>query len=230
MNTLLIAALLPGVIFVIYLYRLDKIEKEPISLILKLLLGGLASAALAYLLETVLEMFVCSVFEYASPPYNLVEAFIVAGLSEEFSKFFFLKKFSWNNHNFNFAFDGVLYSAVVSLGFAMSENILYVLTYGFSNAVARALTAIPGHLAFGIIMGIFYSNAKIAQFKGDNRKCRLNLTYALFLATMLHGFYDYCLFDGSDWLIMLWYVTVIIIYVIIFKLVRDYAKNDTELY
>ena len=55
MEILLISALLPGILFVIYLYRLDHIEKEPISLIIKLLFAGVASAVLAYFLEVVLE-------------------------------------------------------------------------------------------------------------------------------------------------------------------------------
>lgn len=230
MEILLAAALLPGILFVIYLYRLDKIEKEPISLILKLLLAGLFAAVLAYILESLLENALFIIFDFPYTLFYIIDAFIVVGLSEELSKFIFLKKTSWFNHNFNYAFDGVLYSAITSLGFAMVENILYVFSYGLSVAMSRAVTSIPAHLAFGIIMGIFYSNAKMAQFNGNDRNCRKNLIYALFFSTMLHGFYDYCLFDGSDFLLVLWGITIIIIYVIIFKLVRKYAKNDKELY
>lgn len=112
----------------------------------------------------------------------------------------------------------------------MSENILYVFSYGLPTALTRAFTSIPAHLAFGIIMGIFYSNAKMAQYKGDEKKCRVNLVYSIFFPTILHGFYDYCLFDGSDLLMVLWGLTIIIIYIVVFKLVREYAKNDTEFY
>ena len=230
MEILLISALLPGILFVIYLYRLDHIEKEPISLIIKLLFAGVASAVLAYFLEVVLEDIILMLFDFSYTLYYIVDAFVVVGLSEEFAKFLFLNKNSWYDHNFNCAFDGVLYSALAALGFAMSENILYVFSYGLPTALTRAFTSIPAHLAFGIIMGIFYSNAKMAQYKGDEKKCRVNLVYSIFFPTILHGFYDYCLFDGSDLLMVLWGLTIIIIYIVVFKLVREYAKNDTEFY
>ena len=230
MEILLISALLPGILFVIYLYRLDHIEKEPISLIIKLLFAGVASAVLAYFLEVVLEDIIMMLFDFSYSLYFIVDAFVVVGLSEEFAKFKKKKKNSWYDHNFNCAFDGVLYSALAALGFAMSENILYVFSYGLPTALTRAFTSIPAHLAFGIIMGIFYSNAKMAQYKGDEKKCRVNLVYSIFFPAILHGFYDYCLFDGSDLLMVLWGLTIIIIYIVVFKLVREYAKNDTEFY
>ena len=96
MEILLISALLPGILFVIYLYRLDHIEKEPISLIIKLLFAGVASAVLAYFLEVVLEDIILMLFDFSYSLYFIVDAFVVVGLSEEFAKFLFLKK---NSHN-----------------------------------------------------------------------------------------------------------------------------------
>lgn len=230
MKTLLVLSLLPGIIFVIYLYRLDKVEKEPLSLILKLLLAGLLSTIAAFFIESIAENILYIVFDYPNSFFYIIEAFVAVGLVEEGCKYFFLKKTSWFDHNFNCAFDGVLYSAVVALGFAMSENVLYAISYGLSTVITRVFTAIPAHLAFGIVMGIFYSNAKMYQFNNQESKATKNLIYAVFVPTLLHGIYDYCLFDGSDWLIILWYVVIVIIYIIVFRVVRNYAKNDVELY
>ena len=55
-----------------------------------------------------------------------------------------------------------MHAVFVSLGFAAFENILYVLQYGFSNALMRAVASVPGHTFFGIMLGYYYSFSHIA--------------------------------------------------------------------
>ena len=89
--------------------------------------------------------------------YQIILYFVIVAIAEESSKYFFLKKRTWNNPEFNCQYDGVVYAVFVSLGFALWENINYVLSYGFSTAIVRAITAIPGHACFGVFMGVFLS-------------------------------------------------------------------------
>ena len=63
--------------------------------------------------------------------------FVVVAISEEGFKYVLLKKRTWKSREFNCEFDGVVYAVFVSLGFALWENIFYVLSYGFATAVAR---------------------------------------------------------------------------------------------
>ena len=70
---------------------------------------------------------------------------------------------TWKNPNFNFKYDGIVYAVFVGMGFAIFENIKYVLEYGLLTGILRAMTAIPGHCAFAIIMGTFYGSAKYFQ-------------------------------------------------------------------
>ena len=51
---LVLAALLPAALLLLRVYRLDRIEKEPASVLWALLGCGAAAALLAYLLETLL--------------------------------------------------------------------------------------------------------------------------------------------------------------------------------
>lgn len=94
--------------------------------------------------------------------------FVIVAIAEESSKYFFLKKRTWNNPEFNCQYDGVVYAVFVSLGFALWENINYVLSYGFSTAIVRAITAIPGHACFGVFMGVFYGLARKQYNRGKS--------------------------------------------------------------
>ena len=92
--------------------------------------------------------------------YAAYTAFIVAALTEEGMKFLAFYFFFWKNRNFNERFDGIVYAVYISLGFAGIENILYVFTGGYSVGVIRALTAVPAHALFGIVMGYYFGMAK----------------------------------------------------------------------
>jgi RsiW-degrading membrane proteinase PrsW (M82 family) len=77
---------------------------------------------------------------------------------------------------------------MVSMGFACTENIMYVIDGGYQVAVLRAFTAVPAHATFGVLMGFYMGKAKFS-----NNRLVLNLT-GLLLATLFHGAYDFFLF------------------------------------
>jgi RsiW-degrading membrane proteinase PrsW (M82 family) len=52
---------------------------------------------------------------------------------------------------------------MVSMGFACTENILYVLEGGYEVAIMRAFTAVPAHATFGILMGYYMGKAKFSK-------------------------------------------------------------------
>jgi RsiW-degrading membrane proteinase PrsW (M82 family) len=89
---------------------------------------------------------------------------------------------------FNESFDGVVYAVMVSMGFAVTENIFYVFEGGMETAIARAFTAVPAHSTFGILMGYFMGKAKFSK-----NKTALNFV-GLLLAVIFHGAYDFFLF------------------------------------
>lgn len=91
----------------------------------------------------------------SSTAYNVLLYFVVVALSEEGFKYLLLKKRTWYSSEFNCQFDGVVYAVFVALGFALWENISYVLMYGLGTAAVRAVTAVPGHACFGVFMGRF---------------------------------------------------------------------------
>jgi RsiW-degrading membrane proteinase PrsW (M82 family) len=120
----------------------------------------------------------------------------------------------------------LIYSVFVTLGFAISENILYAQSYGLNTALLRAVTAIPAHVCFGVVMGAYYAKARMVANQGKTVLARSYKMFGLLLAVVLHGLYDYCLFDTTLDLYYVWLGVVVLIYVIIFATVRATSKKD----
>lgn len=185
---LLISAIAPVFIIIIYIYIKDKYEKEPKRL---LLLSFISGTIVSILITTLLYSgfdFVLPLNNHYSIQEQLIKAFFVVGLSEEFSKYIIVRYVSQPRKAFNEPFDGIIYAVMVSMGFAATENLMYVLQGGMQVAILRAFTAVPAHATFAIIMGYFMGKAKFS-----NNKVLLNFT-GLFLAVLFHGTYDFFLF------------------------------------
>ena len=153
-------------------------------------------------------------------------AFVVVAMAEEGTKFWLLKRVTWNNPNFNYRFDGIVYAVFVSLGFAAYENIRYVMHHGLSVALPRAVSAIPGHMSFAVFMGFFYGRAKLCDNWGDEQGCRKNLRRAYVSAVLMHGFYDACAMLGTTAAMITFLVFVTVLFLSVSRIVKREAQRD----
>ena len=111
--------------------------------------------------------------------------------SEEFVKRFAMKKPTYNNPEFNYTFDGVVYGVAAAMGFAGLENVLYIMDFGFNVAPIRAVTAIPMHAICGVFMGFYYGQMKYAELCGDQPSAKKFWAQSLWIPAILHGIYDF---------------------------------------
>lgn len=227
---LIASAIIPAVFLMIKVYRSDKLERESPYLIWHLIRAGVLSALLALVEERILSVLLDATVPTSSPLYDIILYFGIVAFAEESSKYLFMKKETWKSWEFNCQFDGVVYAVFVSLGFALWENISYVMMYGFGTALVRAVTAIPGHACFGVFMGIFYGIAKRLDYRGENLASKLMRFLALVIPALLHGAYDYIATmetdEGSGYFIGF----VLILFVVSFLLVGKTAKEDKVIY
>ena len=229
MSTLALLAVLPAIVLLVVIYRADNIEKEPFSLMAKVFGLGALTTISAMILEEI-GLYILSFFFYTpNALYTFFEMFCVVALAEEAGKYFVLKKATWKNKEFNFSFDGIVYSVCASLGFATLENILYVFQGGFSTAIMRAITAVPGHCIFGIFMGIYYGIAKGCELRGDENGKKLNLKKALLVPIFLHGFYDFSCSLEYDGMFLVFILLEIFMTVNAIKMVKKMSKEDKPL-
>jgi len=82
---------------------------------------------------------------------------------------------------------------MVSLGFAAFENVIYVMEGGLGVAIMRMFTAVPMHAAFAVIMGYYIGLSKYYKGNARTEKSLKGLLYAV----LLHGFYDFVLFQDD---------------------------------
>jgi len=200
---LLTISIFPGIVLLIFFYCKDK-EPEPKKLILKVFLYGV----LLILPAIAIEMFLGKLgFKGA-----FFNAFLVAGLVEEFLKYKLILQVPFKNPAFSQVTDGIIYAIVASLGFATFENILYVLQNGYGIGIVRAFTAVPLHALVSGIMGYYIGCAKFERIKDKGKRIKGK---GLILAIVLHGFYNFWLFSGS-YFVILSYLQVFVMWKILF--------------
>ena len=226
---LIFAAVIPAIVLMVKVYRSDRIEKESPRQLVSVAEAGVLAALLALVEETIGQWILGSFVAQDDPRYNVIMFFVVVAISEESSKYIFMKRRSWNSYEFNCQYDGVVYALFTSLGFALWENISYVLSYGFATALVRAVTAIPGHASFGVFMGVFYGAAKRAEMAGDLEKSKLLRFLGVVVAALLHGAYDYLASSQSETGTGYFLIYVVALFIGAFITVNKASRQDRYL-
>ncbi|PKP05141.1 MAG: PrsW family intramembrane metalloprotease [Bacteroidetes bacterium HGW-Bacteroidetes-6] len=213
--TLILLAAAPVAILIFYIYYRDKYEKEPIWMLIKAIIAG----AIIVIPILFMEQYISDhVQRYTGETAAFLNAFGVAAFTEELFKWLAVILIFFGSRHFNERFDGIVYAAFVSLGFALVENILYVTSAqtvqaGYQIGYMRALTAVPAHALFGVVMGYRFG---LAKFLPERRL--FNLFMAFFMPFLLHGIYDFLLMLEKTWALILFFPFIIFLWY--FGLVR----------
>ena len=241
---LLLLSIAPVIFFGYLIYEMD-FDKEPTSILIRLFCCGIGATFLTFILSDLLKMSIpffgsnnAELNVYQLIPY----VFIGIALIEEFSKWIFVYKLEYNDNEFNHLYDGIVYAAFVSLGFACLENILYVLKFsssmgvqsGLEVAISRAFLAIPGHLCDGIMMGYYLSMAKLAMKNNNKNISKRNLLLSLLVPTIAHGLYDYLVMAASvssaeNIFVLAFYTFIVLFFLYASKKVKQLAANAYNL-
>lgn len=220
------AAVIPAIILLVKVYRADRLEKEPVALIVSLVGFGIMATLVALVCEQLGERILTSFFPEGSMGYNIIMYFGIVAFSEEGAKYLLLKRRTWYSPEFNCQFDGVVYGTSVSLGFALWENLGYTAMYGMSTALLRAVTAVPGHACFGVFMGVWYGMAKRWQESGVEGRSRLCRVLALVIPALIHGCYDFIATYDSRGLSWIFVGFISVLFAVSMLLVRKMSAGD----
>ncbi len=221
MNPFLVAlAVAPALIICFVIYRIDRYDKESHwQLIICFILGMLVTYP-AMQLEAYGESFGLNQPGHLGK--LILLSFVVVGLTEELAKFVALIGYAYPRRAFNEPLDGIVYSVMISMGFATLENIIYADRFGLETTVLRAFTAVPAHAVFGVFMGYYVGLAKFSK----ERKIILIAT-GVFLAAVIHGLYDFFILqEYYDWLMVFATLTLCISLYFAIRLVRLHQANS----
>jgi protease PrsW len=193
----LVLALAPGAAMLWYIRHLDKYEPEPWNMVWLSFLSGCLSVIPALIIEPILADL--GGFPAGSFLGTLWGAFVVASMTEELSKGGLAYAFMGKRPEFNEVMDGIVYFGIAHMGFAITENLMYVLIKPDGNVVqalmtafVRTTTAVPLHVINGMIMGYHIGVARFATTVAEKRRHQIE---AILLPILLHGIYDVAAFN-----------------------------------
>jgi RsiW-degrading membrane proteinase PrsW (M82 family) len=194
MKTILIltVGLLPAIALLYYIWKKDP-QKEPTAWLTKAVVWGAGICIPVAIIEAGIE---AALFGGGSPSTLLdttVMAFFVAAVPEEACKLLVLWLLLRKNPYFDEHFDGIVYAVCVGLGFAAIENVFYLIDNSddwVSVAIMRSLLAVPGHYAYAVLMGYYYS---VYHFVDRSPKIAVCM---LLVPVIAHGIYDAIAMSG----------------------------------
>ena len=91
---------------------------------------------------------------------DLFLSFLWVGIVEEFFKFLAVRVTVYRSKEFNEVMDGMIYMVSAALGFAATENVGYMLGFGFSVGFLRAILSYLAHISFSAILGLLHGEGK----------------------------------------------------------------------
>ncbi|MBK7629770.1 MAG: PrsW family intramembrane metalloprotease [Ignavibacteriales bacterium] len=147
-------------------------------------------------------------------------AVVVAPIVEEITKGLFLL-ITITNKKFDNITDGIVYGGAIGLGFGMTENFLYFVTYGDSVAnwmmlvVIRSLFSAVMHCVSTATLGAFLG---LAKFKSSPKKISYTIA-GLTFAMMIHSIWNISLsYDNIAPIGFLFMLVAIIIFISVFSI------------
>ena len=198
-----LSGMIPALLAMYYVDRLDAARPEPRWQLRKVaILGGLATLPVIFIEQG---------FDFIGPSVHtplgaLFTSYVSAGFTEEAAKALVLYLAVWRHPAFDERMDGIVYGTRAGLGFALVENVGYLMgshsAGGFAGMfIARAILAVPLHAICAGFMG-YYAAIKRFDNKGPG------ILGGLLIAILLHGTYDGAIFlcgalpKGSEALVL----------------------------
>ncbi|HIP72965.1 MAG TPA: PrsW family intramembrane metalloprotease [Anaerolineae bacterium] len=164
----LLAAVIPTAFFVTLIYWADRYEKEPIWLLAAVFLwGAVPSIIIAYIFNT---LFSAPIYLLAGDgaAADMMSAAFIAPVVEETVKGFALLIIFWlRREEIDSWLDGIIYGAMVGLGFALVENIYYFIgQYQDGGLNAWSVNVFMRSIIFGLNHALFTSMAGLGLAAG----------------------------------------------------------------
>lgn len=221
---LIITAITPVIALAIGIYLTDRHDREPWQILFKVFALG----ALSVIPITIVQRILLSINIFPGIFSIIYTAFIVAGLIEEFFKRSAVMYGAYNDKNFNEKLDGIVYSVFASLGFAMVENIMYVVfryTGNYYVGVMRGILSVPAHMLFGITMGYYLS---LSKYTNNDELKNHYYKKSLLIPVILHGIFNFILMAKIPVLMVLFIPYVIYLWVINLRKLNQYTSDSKD--
>ena len=196
--------LVPGILWGWIFYHAQRYKKVYLPLLLVLFIGGMGCGLLALVLNHAVEKFTLFWPEAPLPKFILLGKpipllstgfWFLVGINEEFAKLLVLLAVVYPSRHLEEPFDGILYAAVVSVGFATMENFFYLDQFGVTVVAVRTIITIPAHAFMSVPMGYFVAKSRIQIDASKENQSKyflpmITIFQGWIISAFLHGLYD----------------------------------------
>lgn len=223
------AAVLPMTLYLFLIWRMDKYEPEPIKFVLlHFFWGAFGAIILSVIGTTVLGL--ATGITGQNEIEGTIQTIFFAPLVEEIAKGILLF-WTVNSRKFDNITDGIVYGSAIGLGFGMTENFLYFVTYGdtmaswFYIVIVRSLFSAVMHAistgTFGAALGIVkYSNSLVRFFFPF-----LAILFSMFIHFLWNASVS---FEGTYFFGFVFMIILIFLFIVIIKLSINNEKKIIE--
>ena len=187
----LLSAIIPMLIYLLILWWLDKYERESFGLVLAHFMWGALGAVFFAILGTMILSVPLYLIKGQTSGVMEFQTVLIAPLIEEFTKGIFLFVTALTRSYDNIT-DGLVYGGAIGLGFGMTENFMYFISYGHTMEQLFTLIALRTvftglvHCIATATFGVFIA---IAKFSYKKRKLMFVFLGYLF-AVSIHAFWN----------------------------------------
>ncbi len=220
-----LAAVIPMVTYMVIIWRFDRYDREPFKLVLQNYFWGAIGAVILTLIGGQFISFLISPYLITGAQFKYTETILIAPFVEEFTKGIFLFVIIANK-NFDNMTDGIVYGGAIGLGFGMTENFLYFITYSsnindwISIIIIRTLFSAVMHCVatatFGALLGY-------AKFKNIFYKLTFPVIGLVF-AVLIHMIWNYTVSFQSTAVfgfVFMFFFMIIFIVVFVFSIASE---------
>lgn len=189
----ILLGLAPSMVWMYWIWRKDRFQREPVGMVLGLFFGG-------GLIAVMLTLVAVSLYDGMVPATEeapITNMLLTAALPEELFKLLPVLLFAWRSKHWDEPFDGIVYAGATALGFNLIESVLYMLEQeSLAGSIFQGVVrgTLGGHMVYGIIMGFFLSRARFAA--GGARLG--NFLLAIAVPVTLHTAWNSALSYGGD--------------------------------
>jgi len=211
------AAIFPMIIYLYIIWKFDRYDREPVSLVLRNYLWGGLGAIIFSIIGSDLLYSGISIFIRDKSVLDYIQTILIAPVVEESTKGIFLL-FTIAGKKFDNMTDGIVYGGAVGLGFGMTENFLYFITFGdtlqnwLMLVVIRTLFSGVMHGVSTATLGAFLGYAKFrdTEYKVFSAAAGLSVAVLIHFLWNLSVTYEYTTALGFIFLGM----SVVVIFIV----------------
>jgi len=226
----LFAAIAPMLIYLLFIWWMDRYDREPMLFVFFHFIWGAFGAVILGISGSMILAALTGMLGQASNSSSLIQTIIFAPFSEEVAKGSFLL-FTINSRKFDNITDGLVYGSAIGLGFGMTENFIYFLTYGnspeswFQIVVVRSLFSAVMHCISTGSFGALLAISKFSSTLGKNSLPFLGLILAIFIHFSWNTFVS---FQDTYFYGLLFIFFLVLVFFLIFRLSINNEKKIIE--